>query len=308
MSWNKSGGAAAVSAKGSGGSRPHRPHRPPRRLLLPVLLALLAAGGIAWWAWQSRGSTPIPERPRRSPAAIPDAGGELPRRSVATPEPEPEPPKPVDPNARPTKVGEMVNGYVMLPSGRIHRRIGAVTNSIAGRPKPHYHIFKHRTDNEIASYLSLLPGDVLVGTRRHTGKFEKQFLESLKDPIVVTPEDTPEQAKLKHDVAAVRQQLKSALDGGADIEQIMIDTRNELQDLMRVKSSMRKLFNEEAAKCRSEQDVDDMLQACNKMLAEKGIAPLKCGFLAKMNILRNDADANDDSPEEQTQSIEGTTR
>ena len=294
--WNRSGGN---TRSGSNANR-----CPVKRIAFAVAAMLLAGVG-AWFLWPSAENAdeaiPTPKKPAQIKEAKP--------ATVSKAEnPAPESPKPVDPNARPTKVGEMVNGYVMLPSGRIHRRIGAVTNSIAGRPKPHYHIFKHRTDNEIASYLSLQPGDVIVGTRRYTGNFARQFMESLKDPIEVAPDDTPEQARLKRDVAAARQQLKEAYYRGEDIEQMMIATRNELQDLMRVKNSMRKLFNEEAAKCRTEEDVDVMLQACNKMLAEKGVAPLKCGTLAKMNILRNNADANDGGPEEPQQPTEGSTK
>ena len=56
--------------------------------------------------------------------------------------------KSVDPNARPTKVGEIVNGYVMLPSGRIHKPTGVVTNRVAEYGKSKYSIFENRSDND----------------------------------------------------------------------------------------------------------------------------------------------------------------
>ena len=85
-----------------------------------------------------------------------------------------EPAKP-DPNARPTKVGEVVNGYVLLPSGRMHKRTGVITNTPAMRPKGKYAIFTRKTDNEIAAYLSMRLGDTLVGTPRYNGRFKKEF-------------------------------------------------------------------------------------------------------------------------------------
>ena len=213
--------------------------------------------------------------------------------AVATPEPvapkpaeiKAEPPK-VDPNARPTKVGEVVNGYVLLPSGRMHKRTGVITNSLASRAKGAYHIFDHASDNEIACYLSMKPGDALVGPARYTGRFKDRFLESIKTPIIVTEYDTPEQAQLKRDVIAARLQLKDALDRGEDIEQIMLDTRQELQDLARYKNELRKQFNElRRAEGTTEEDVDTLLEACNKMLESKGIAPMKFGPITRRKLM-----------------------
>ena len=196
-----------------------------------------------------------------------------------------EPPK-VDPNARPTKVGEVVNGYVLLPSGRMHKRTGVITNSVASRAKGAYHIFDHASDNEIACYLSMKPGDTLVGPARYTGRFKDRFLESIKTPIIVTEDDTPEQAQLKRDVIASRLQLKDALDRGEDIEQIMLDTRQELQDLARYKNELRKQFNElRRQEGTTEEDVDTLLEACNKMLEAKGIAPMKFGPITRRKLM-----------------------
>lgn len=195
-------------------------------------------------------------------------------------------PQKVDPNARPTKVGEVVNGYVLLPSGRLHKRQGVVTNSVTSRAKGAYHIFDHACDNEIACYLSIKPGDALVGPARYTGRFKEKFLESLKTPIIVTEDDTPEQAQLKRDVIAAKLQLKDALDRGEDIEQIMLDTRQELQDLARYKMELRKQFNElRRAEGTTEKDVETLLEACNKMLESKGIAPMKFGPITRRKLM-----------------------
>ena len=117
--------------------------------------------------------------------------------------------------------------------------------------------------------------------------FKKDFIESLNEVITVTEKDSPEDAQLKRDVIAARLELKDAMDRGEDIEQIMLDTRKELQRLMVAKMQLKKLFYDERKKCKTEEDVDDLLGACNKMLEEKGIAPISYGPITKRNILRS---------------------
>lgn len=277
MAWNRP----------SDGKNDARSESRPRQLglIAAAVVAALCAAVVVIWCFGGKGGRSV------EPVATPKAPVQ-----IAEVEPAPAPkaeevvveaPKKPDPNARPTRVGEVVNGYVMLPSGRIHRRVGVITNAVGRQAKAPYAIFKHRCNNEIACYLSLKPGDVLVGTRQYTGRFKDEFLKSIETPIIVAHDDPPEIAQLKRDVVAARLQLKDALDQGEDIEQIMVDTRNELQHLMRVKNSIQHLFNQEVKQCETEQDVDDYLEACNKVLAEKGIAPITCNKLTKLNILRD---------------------
>ena len=253
------------------------------RIAIAAIVILAVIGGIAWWVFRGREEARLADDRRTPPSMIAEAKPNIATNAVVE---APKPP-PVDPNARPTKVGEMVNGYVMLPSGRIHRRIGAVTNSIAKRPKPYYHIFKHKCNNEIACYLSLQPGDTLVGTRRYTGTFSKDFLESLKEPIVVTKDDTPEEAQLKRAVYDAKIELKAAYDRGEDIEKIVYDTRDELRKLGLYKQEIRQQLLEYRKKENvSDEDVQDFLTACNQLLEERGIAPLKVGPLSRRNLKR----------------------
>ena len=197
-----------------------------------------------------------------------------------------EPPK-VDPNARPTKVGETVNGYIKLPSGRIHRVLGVVTNSATASIKGKYEIFDHACENEIAGFLSMEPGQGLVGTPRYNGRFKRDFLESLKHPIIVSKDDSPEDAALKRNVIQAKIELKEALDRGEDIEQIMLDTRKEMQDLARYKQELKQQMHE-MVKGDSEmttEEMQDLLDAANKMLDAKGIAPMTFGPLTRRKIM-----------------------
>ena len=210
--------------------------------------------------------------------------------SPSIPAPRPEPKvevKPVDPNARPTKVGEVVNGYVMLPSGRIHKPTGVVTNRVANYGKSKYSIFENRSDNEIAGILMMKPGDAVVGTKRYDKWFTQQFLKSIETPITASEDDEPWQTELKSLVKQARLELKQAYDNGEDIAAIMTESRQQLQDLGKYKQAIRQLYAQNIKECKSEEELGELQKAVNIMLEEKGCAPMNFTPLTKMNLKKD---------------------
>lgn len=197
-----------------------------------------------------------------------------------------EPEVKVDPNARPTKVGEVVNGYVMLPSGRIHKPTGVVTNRVAEYGKSKYSIFENRTDNEIAGILMAKPGEAVVGTKRYDKWFEKQFLKSIETPIIVSQDDEPWQADLKRLVVQARLELKTAYDNGEDIAAIMSESRQQLQDLSKYKQSIKQIYAQNMKECATEEEVGELQRAVNIMLEEKGCAPMNFTPLTKLHLMK----------------------
>ena len=212
-----------------------------------------------------------------------------PELSVTSVPEKPEEPK-VDPSARPTKVGEVVNGYVMLPSGRIHKPTGVVTNRVADYGRSKYSIFEKRSDNEIAAILMMKPGDTLVGTKRYDKWFTKQFLESLEEPIEISDDDEPWQAELKRSVIEARKELKAAYDNGEDIDEMMAESRQQLQDLSQYKQQIRQLYAQNLQECESDEHLEELQKAVNVMLEEKGCAPIDFTPLTKMNLKKGEED------------------
>ncbi len=237
-------------------------------------------------------------KPQPTPAPAPVHKKQAAPKPVATPKPRPKPvetnavakpvtPKPVkvDPNARPEKVGEIVNGYIKLPSGRLHRIRGEVTNDVSRTSVSKYEIFEYHCENEIACFLTMTPGEGLVGDPRYNGSFKAEFLKSLETPIVIGPDDDEYTRELKRAVRDTKIELKAALDRGEDIEQIMLDTRREMQDL----HSYKRLLQDELSEYRKKEgvtddDVEDFIKAANIMLAEKGITPLKVGPITRKRM------------------------
>lgn len=164
---------------------------------------------------------------------------------------------------------------------------GYTNNAVLTRPKPRYAIFKHPCENLIAAYLTLKPGEGMVGTPVVGERFRRQFLKSLEEPITVTEEDSPEDARLKRDMIATKADLKARMDAGEDVCKILSDTHREVQDLARYKSMLQKEVHEAAKNPdMTMQDVDDLLKAANMMLDAKGVAPITLGPISRRLIQR----------------------
>lgn len=185
----------------------------------------------------------------------------------------------------PQKLGETRNGYIMLPNGKLHKVVGVITNS-STRIKGKYAIFDHKSENEIAMLLTVKPGSIIGPAPNWNGGFTKDFLESLKEPIIPSHEDTPENAELKRAVRDAKIELKAAYDRGEDIEKIIRDERAGLQKLMQFKDQITsevehyRMEHPEA----SDEDVEDYCNAANKLLESKGIAPSIMGPITKANF------------------------
>lgn len=191
---------------------------------------------------------------------------------------------PVVKKDRPTKVGEIVNNYIKLPSGRIHHIRGERTNTNSHVKQDWFRVFNHNTDNEIALIMTLEPGETVVGTPIYRGGFKNAFLESLDDPIYIDPDDTQEIKDLKKTVVAARNELKAAMERGEDIDEIMYDSRNQFQDLATYKQSLERELRSELKGVESEKDFDDLIEAANKLLAKKGIAPTALNSLSRLKL------------------------
>lgn len=180
--------------------------------------------------------------------------------------------KDISPDARPTKFGEKINGYVLLPNGQLHKVLGET------RLMPSKHksaIFDYPADNIIAGILSMEPGDTVLGTANYNGRFVRAFLKSLQAPIIVQDSDPDEVKELKRAVIEAKIELKDAYERGDDIEEMILNAREEFRDLAQYKLDLRKeLLRYANRDASSSEDVDDYMKAVNIMLERRGIAPI----------------------------------
>ena len=164
---------------------------------------------------------------------------------------------------------------------------GYTNNAVLTRPKPSYAIFHHSCENLIAAYLTLTPGEGMIGSPVLGERFRQQFLKSLEEPIIVSKDDPPEVAQLKRDMIATKIDLKARMDEGEDICKIISDTHKEIQNLSRYKTMLQKEISDAAKNPdMTMDDVDDLIKAANIMLDEKGIAPITLGPISRRLIQR----------------------
>ena len=188
---------------------------------------------------------------------------------------------------RPQKVGEVRDGYVLLPNGKRHKRKGLKEIKVSEwNNKSRYQIFDSFTDNEFATLLTIKPGEMLIGGGVFPKDYEARFLKSLESPIIVSKDDPEDIQEVKRAVIQTRIELKQALDRGEDIREYVKAAYDDAQKLAAYKDvitdELKKLRNQPNL---SEEDIDDFVEAANRMLDSKGIAPLKIGPLTKWRLM-----------------------
>ena len=153
-----------------------------------------------------------------------------------------------------------------------------------------WHIFEHRSENMIASLLRAKPGQGFIGTIRLDG-YTEDFLKSCQVPIIVSPDDDEYTKALKQEMKETKIALKERIDAGEGLEDIIENTRDEFRKLAQFKKSLmkevRELLKTEA---RTSEDIDTFEASANKMLAEKGIAPIKFSAITRERLLNMKGD------------------
>ena len=191
-----------------------------------------------------------------------------------------EPKKPLPPQ----RVGELRDGYRLLPDGTLHRVLGIVTNtppkmSLADKT------FTHCADIELGNLLMVEPGDDLLGDSEGIYKgFNKELDEALAEPLYYDEDDTDLQKELKEGVNELRIELAERRKAGEDIEKLMEDTRNQLKELALYKQELEDQVRSLSTEDLTQKDYEDLLAAANQMLADRGIKPLELPATLKRAI------------------------
>ena len=285
MAWNR------PRENGEAVSRPlqkRKGFRFPIRGAIAGAIVVIGAAVAAWWLWPSDGSageTPPPRSARQikevAPAAAPTNAVRKAKREWP---PEWHVPddwdKPYPPQA-------------YWPDGTLkqHSRYVRVVTNVRHHVSIQERTFKNYADRRIAGLLIRRPGEVLIGEMPFGEDFVEEFKESLKEEIKIEEGDLPYTRSLKQAVIDARAELKRRMDAGEDIAKVMTETRKELKELGLYREELRKQVDrirEEHGDTFTEKDEQDLIDAANKMLEERGCKPLTAPkiFVKQMEVMK----------------------
>lgn len=157
------------------------------------------------------------------------------------------------------------------------------TTSLTEEP-PEYAIFAHPSENYIAAYLTIKPGQTMVGTPVYGVWLEHDFLMSCEEPIVYSPDDDDKTRELKDTMKQVKIELRDRMRNGESLSDILTETHREVQKLSSARQEIQNLIYEESKYAETEEELDDLISAANRVLEEKGIAPISANPIVRRNI------------------------
>lgn len=151
----------------------------------------------------------------------------------------------------------------------------AVHTSEVNIVRSKFEIFKHRSENYLALLMNAPLGTSLIGSKKYTQRFIDDIEKALDEKIEIYEDDPIELKDLKASIESVKKEIEHMKVRGEDIHKLLTETFNEIQKMGILKKSLeseiRKMKRDPNL---SDEDMDILVQTANKMLEEKGIAPI----------------------------------
>lgn len=163
-----------------------------------------------------------------------------------------------------------------LGNGRVPKPVNTNNIVVTYDRTPWMPKFRHRCELNIATLLTIEPGDMIFTTPRIDEKYRKNFLDALMDPIKILDTDTEEQKAIKKAVEEEKHEIAKRIRNGEDLADILGAAYDEARRLAFFKRDVNDMVKKMVrdGEISTEQQVDEFCDAANKMLAEKGIAPV----------------------------------
>lgn len=169
----------------------------------------------------------------------------------------------------------------------MHLPAPSFTNTaMHARPPSEYEIFGTRAENEIAMFMTIVPGEGLVGSPDYDESFKDEFLKSCETPIIIYEDDTEYEKQLKREMEELKIDLRQRMRDGEDICEIMAETREEMMRLGVVRQQIESEMRDMLEGAETLEDFDDCVEAANQLLESQGIAPLRMNPIIRRNMMR----------------------
>lgn len=286
----KKRGISAFSVR-EGADKAHKPSakRPAlvRGILAGAVVVALALG--AWWWMSAREDTRPPVEKPAKPKAVkpqPPSRTHKPSAPVAQPQPKPKE-EPLPKDKRRDIRGNIINvpknpWGQPIPPELEYKPIWEYTTEDYAKIDPGY-LARHeahkerqaaipwKTDADRQLAILLFSKDGNMGLLPpFNWRFKDQFLKSIETPIIVSKDDPPELQEQKRQMIEAKVYLKERMDAGEDIVDILNDEYKNAQKIRSLRQNLQEELRKLEKTATSVQEVQDYIDAANKMLDEHG--------------------------------------
>lgn len=134
-------------------------------------------------------------------------------------------------------------------------------------------LFKTRCENYLAAFLTIKPGDRIIEMPL-SKDFDMEFVQSMHTKIEITEDDTEEEAEIKRQMIALKEDLKQFLKEGGSIRELVIEERKNLNRIADMKDMFQHGLSDLQKSGASIEDIQDYLEASKLMLEKEGSTPL----------------------------------
>ena len=135
-------------------------------------------------------------------------------------------------------------------------------------------------------FMTMVPGEGLVGSPDYDESFREEFLKSCETPIIIDEDDTEYEKQLKREMEELKIDLRQRMRNGEDICEIMTETREEMMRLGVVRQQIEGEMRNMLSDAESVEDFDDCIEAADRILEAQGIAPLRINPIVRRNMMR----------------------
>ena len=129
--------------------------------------------------------------------------------------------------------------------------------------------WKTDADRQLAILLFAKDGNMGLLTP-FNWRFKEQFLKSIETPIIATKDDPPELQEQKRQMNEVKIWLKERMDNGEDIVEILNSEYRNAQKVRTLRKNLQDELRKIEKTATSVQEVQEYIDAANKMLDEYG--------------------------------------
>ena len=146
--------------------------------------------------------------------------------------------------------------------------------------------FTHTCERQIAAIMTVEPGAEFIIQPEYDERFDQDFINSMLDKIEIKPDDTEQVKELKQQMIETKAEItRICKEEGRKPSEVMNDHAKAMFDLGRYQTILMDQLREiRENPSMTDDDVKDAFAAANKMLEQKGLAPLYIPKLTRRTL------------------------